>query len=38
MLRAILLYLSKAPWARRIVTRWQFARRAAARFVAGDTL
>lgn len=38
MLRAILIYLSKAPWARRIVTRWKFARRAAARFVAGDTL
>jgi proline dehydrogenase len=38
VLRAILLYLSKAPWARRIVTGWRFARRAASRFVAGDTL
>jgi proline dehydrogenase len=38
MLRAFLLYLSRAPWARRLVTRWRFARRAAARFVAGDTL
>ena len=38
MLRAIFIYLSKARWARRIVTRWRFARRAAARFVAGDTL
>jgi proline dehydrogenase len=38
MLRAILLYLSKAPWARRAVTRWKFARRAASRFVAGETL
>lgn len=38
MLRAILLYLSKATWARRIVTDWQFARRAASRFIAGDTL
>jgi proline dehydrogenase len=38
MLRAILIYLSKAPWARQMVTRWKFARRAASRFVAGDTL
>ena len=38
MLRAILLYLSKAGWARRLVTGWRFSRRAAARFVAGDTL
>ncbi len=38
MLRALLLYLSKAPWARRIVTRWRVARKVAARFVAGDRL
>jgi proline dehydrogenase len=38
VLKALLLYLSKARWARRIVTRWPFARRAAARFVAGDNL
>lgn len=38
MLRAILIYLSKAGWSRRLVTGWGFARRAAARFVAGDTL
>ena len=38
VLKALLLYLSKARWARRIVTGWSFARRAAARFVAGDTL
>lgn len=38
MLRAILIYLSKAKWARRLVTGWRFARRAAARFIAGDTL
>lgn len=38
MLRAILIYLSKAVWARRLVTSWRFARRAASRFVAGDTL
>ena len=38
MLRAILIYLSQAAWARRIVTSWRFAWRAAARFVAGETL
>ena len=38
MLRAILIYLSKAAWARRIVTHWGFASRAASRFVAGETL
>ena len=37
MLRAILIYLSQAGWARRIVTGWSFARRSAARFVAGET-
>ena len=38
MLRAILLYLSKATWARRLVIEWSFARKAASRFIAGDTL
>lgn len=38
MLRAILLYLSKAPWALRLITGWRFARRASSRFIAGDTL
>lgn len=38
MFRAIFLYLSKARWARRIVTGWGFSRRAASRFVAGDHL
>lgn len=38
MIRAILIYLSKAPWAFRLVTSWRFARRAASRFIAGDTL
>jgi proline dehydrogenase len=38
VLRAFLLYLSKATWARRLVTRWGFARRASSRFVAGETL
>ena len=38
MLRAILIYLSQARWARNLVTRWDFAWRAASRFVAGETL
>ncbi len=38
MLRSFLIYLSKAAWARRIVTRWGFAWRAASRFIAGEKL
>lgn len=38
MLRSFLIYLSKAPWAQRLVTRWKFAWRAASRFVAGNTI
>jgi proline dehydrogenase len=38
LLRALLIYLSKAAWARRIVTGWSLARRASSRFVAGETL
>jgi len=38
MLRSFLLYLSKADWARHIVTQWAFAKRAAGRFVAGERL
>ena len=38
MIRALLIYLSKASWALRLVTSWRFARRAASRFIAGDTL
>lgn len=38
MLRALILYLSGAGWARHVVTRWRFARRTASRFVAGETL
>ena len=38
MLRSFLIYLSKAAWAQRIVTRWKFAWRAASRFVAGNTI
>lgn len=36
MLRSFLIYLSKAPWAQRIVTGWSFAWKAASRFVAGE--
>ena len=38
MLRSFLIYLSKAAWARKIVTSWMFAWRAASRFIAGETL
>lgn len=38
MLRALLLYLSSALWARRLVSGWGLSRRVASRFVAGDTL
>jgi proline dehydrogenase len=38
MLRSILIYLSKASWARNIVTKWKFAWRAASRFIAGEKL
>jgi proline dehydrogenase len=38
MLRTFLIYLSKADWARQIVTRWSFARKAASRFIAGEKL
>ncbi len=38
MLRSLLIYLSKASWAQKMVTRWQFAWRAASRFIAGETV
>jgi proline dehydrogenase len=38
MLRSSLIYLSKASWARQIVTQWSFAWKAASRFVAGEKL
>ncbi len=38
MLRSFFIYLSQAVWARRLVTRWSFARRAASRFIAGEKL
>jgi proline dehydrogenase len=37
MLRSFFVGLSKAAWAQRLVTSWGFARRAARRFVAGET-
>lgn len=38
MLRSILIYLSKASWARNLVTRWSVAWKVASRFVAGEKL
>jgi len=38
MLRSMLIYLSKAAWAQRLVTSWSFAWNAASRFVAGGTV
>ncbi len=38
MFRSLFIYLSKAEWARRIVTKWSFAWRAASRFIAGEKL
>jgi proline dehydrogenase len=38
MLRSLLIYLSKAAWARSLITKWKFAWRAASRFVAGEKL
>ena len=38
MLKAFLIYLSQASWARRVITGWTFSRRAVARFISGETL
>jgi proline dehydrogenase len=38
MLRSFLIYISKAAWAQQIVTGWNFAWRAASRFVAGNSI
>ena len=38
MLRTFLISLSKAAWARKLVTGWGFAWKAASRFVAGEKL
>ena len=37
MLRSFLIYLSKASWARRVVTRWKVTWLVASRFIAGET-
>jgi proline dehydrogenase len=38
MLRGLLIRLSKAGWARRVVTKWPLAWRVSSRFVAGERL
>ncbi len=38
MLRSLILFLSDAIWAQRLVKDWGLARRVARRFVAGETL
>lgn len=37
MLRSLLIYLSQAGWARKMMSNWRIARRVARRFVAGET-
>jgi proline dehydrogenase len=37
MLRAFLITLSKLSWAQRLITRWKFSWRMAARFIAGES-
>src|SRR4030043_19336 len=38
MFRSFFSYLSKAAWARKIVTKWPLAWKMASRFIAGETL
>jgi proline dehydrogenase len=38
MFRSIFIYLSQAGWARQLITRWSFSRKAASRFIAGEHL
>jgi proline dehydrogenase len=38
MFRSFLISLSKAAWAKRLVTKWKFAWLAASRFVAGNSI
>lgn len=38
MLKGLFVFLSRAAWAQRLITRWRFAWRTASRFVAGETL
>ncbi len=37
MLRSFFIYLSKAAWAQKLITKWGFAWRMASRFVAGES-
>jgi len=36
MMRSFLIYLSKAVWVQRLITRWGFAWKMASRFIAGE--
>ena len=38
MIRSFLIYLSKAEWAKNLITNWKFAWKAASRFIAGETI
>ncbi len=38
MFRSFFIYLSKASWARRIITGWSFVWKLASRFIAGEKL
>ena len=38
MLRSLLIFLSKAAWAQRLIAGWSFTWRAASRFVAGEKI
>ncbi len=38
MFRILLIYLSQAVWARKLIQRWGFAQKMSARFIAGETL
>jgi proline dehydrogenase len=38
MFRSFFIYLSKAAWARNIVTKWPIAWKMASRFISGETL
>jgi proline dehydrogenase len=38
MFRSFFIYLSKAAWARRIVTKWPTSWKMASRFISGETL
>lgn len=38
MLRALLIFLSKASWAQKFITNWSFSWRLASRFISGETI